>query len=197
MLDRSAPSDAPAEVRGYRGSQKALHWLTVAAVAAQFAVGYNLDLDDEECDPPGEDRSGGDTSDAFEDRLDRLEDACEARADDYGQMQLGGGIDLAEIHLLLGLTVLALGVLRPLLRKVAGLPPWSEHLSAGQRRLAGWTEKALMALLVVVPLSGLLLLGTGDDSWLPLHIGAHVAFFVALAAHLVNNLRPAILRRML
>ena len=179
---------------GYRPSQKLLHWLTVLAVAAQLAVGYNLDLD-EDCDPPGEGRSGGDTTDAFEDRLDRLEDRCEARASDYDL--LGGGFDLAELHLILGLTVLALGVLRPLWRKLAGLPPWSEHLSAGQRRLAGLTERALMLLLVLVPLSGLVLIGTGDDSWLPLHIGAHVAFFVALAAHLSTNLRPAILRRML
>lgn len=179
---------------GYRTSQKVLHWLTVLAVAAQFAVGYNLDLDDE-CDPPWEDRSGGDTSDAEEERLDRLEDACEARADDYDL--LGGGFDLAEVHLLLGLAVLALGVVRPLWRRVAGLPPWSEHLSAGRRRLATWTERALMTLLVVVPLTGLVLVGTGDDAWVPLHVGAHVAFFVALAAHLVTNLRPAILRRML
>ena len=191
----SAPPETSADVRGYRGSQKLLHWLTVLAVAAQLAVGYNLDLDGEDCDPPGEERSGGDTTDQFEDRLDRLEDACEARADDYDL--LGGGVDLAELHLVLGLTVLALGVLRPLVRRVAGLPPWSEHLSAGQRRLAGLTEKALMLLLVVVPLSGLVLLGTGDDSWLPLHVAAHVAFFVALAAHLFTNLRPAILRRML
>ena len=182
-------------VRGYRGSQKGMHWLTVSAVAAQFAVGYNLDLDEADCDPPGEELSGGDTTDAFEDRLDRLEDACEARAGDYDMV--GGGFDLAELHLVLGLTVLALGVLRPVLRRVAGLPPWSEHLSAGERRLAGLTEKSLMVLLVVVPLSGLLLLGTGDDSWLPLHIAAHVAFFVALAAHLFTNLRPAVLRRML
>ena len=182
-------------VRGYRRSQKAMHWLTVAAVAGQFAVGYNLDLDEPDCDPPGEERSGGDTSDAFEDRLDRLEEACEARAGDYDMV--GGGFDLAELHLALGLTVLALGVLRPVLRRVAGLPPWSEHLSAGQRRLAGLTEKSLMMLLVVVPLSGLVLIGTGDDSWLPLHIAAHVTFFVALAAHLSTNLRPAILRRML
>jgi cytochrome b561 len=194
MSAPSASAAAPADVRGYRGSQKLLHWSTVLAVAAQFAVGYNLDLDDG-CDPPGEDRSGGDTSDALEDRLDRLEDRCEARADEYDL--IGGGFDLAELHLVLGLTVLALGVLRPLWRRVAGLPPWSEHLSAPERRLAGWTEKALMLLLVLVPLSGLLLIGTGDDSWLPLHIGAHVAFFAALAAHLFTNLRPAILRRML
>lgn len=179
---------------GYRPSQKALHWLTVAAVAAQLAVGYGLDLD-EGCDPPGEDRSGGDTSDAFEERLDRLEDACEARADDYDL--LGGGVDLAEVHLVLGLLVLALGALRPLVRRVAGLPPWSEHLSESQRVLVHWTERALIALLVLVPISGIVLVATGDDSWLPLHVGAHVAFFVALAAHLTTNLRPRILRRML
>ena len=101
------------------------------------------------------------------------------------------------MHLILGLTVLTLGVVRPLWRKVAGLPPWSEHLSAGQRRLVHWTERALLALLVVVPLSGIVLVTTGDDAWLPLHVGAHVAFFVALAAHLSTNLRPVVLRRML
>jgi hypothetical protein len=162
-------------------------------------VGYNLDLDDG-CDPPGEDRSGGDTSDAEEERLDRLEDACEARADDYDVLAgdlLGGGFGLAEVHLVLGVAVLALGVVRPLWRRVAGLPPWSEHLSAGQRRLATWTERALMSLLVLVPLTGLVLVGTGDDAWLPLHVGAHLAFFVVLAAHLSTNLRPAVLRRML
>jgi cytochrome b561 len=189
-----ATPEPPDLVRGYRGSQKVLHWLTVLAVAAQFTVGWNLDLDDA-CDPAGEDLSGGDTSDAFEEELDRLEDACEASAGDYDL--LGGGFDLAEVHLLLGTTVLALGLVRPLWRRYAGLPPWSEHLSAGQRRLAHWTERALMTLLGVVPLTGLALLASGDDSWLPLHVGAHVCFFVALAAHLVTNLRPAILRRML
>lgn len=189
----SAHADASSQARGYRGSQKFLHWLTVGAVAAQFAVGYNLDLDD--CDPAGEDLSGGDTTDAFEDRLDRLEDQCEARADDYDL--LGGGFDLAELHLVVGLTVLALGLVRPLWRRHAGLPPWSERLSAAERRLATWTERSLMVLLVVVPVSGLVLIGTGDDAWLPLHIGAHVAFFVTLAAHLFTNLRPAVLRRML
>ena len=179
---------------GYGWVTKLLHWATVLAVTAQFVVGYNLDLD-EGCDPPGEDLSGGDTSDAFEERLDRLEERCEARADDYDL--LGGGFDLAEIHLFLGLSVLALGLVRIAWRRVSGLPPWSEHLSVGDRRVVHWTERALMVLLVLVPLSGLLLVGTGDDSWLPLHVAAHVGFFVALAAHLFTNLRPRILRRML
>lgn len=60
-----------------------------------------------------------------------------------------------------------------------------------------WTERSLMALLFLVPLSGLLMVGTGDDGWLPLHVAAHVGFFVTLAAHLFTNLRPRVLRRML
>ena len=168
--------------------------ILVLVVAAQFTVGWSLDLDDG-CDPAGEDLSGGDTSDAFEERLDRLEDECEAGADGYDL--LGGGFDLAELHLLLGATALALGLLRPLWRRYAGLPPWSEHLSAATRRVVTWTERALMLLLVLVPLSGLALVASGSDDWLPLHVGAHVAFFTALAVHLSTNLRPAILRRML
>jgi cytochrome b561 len=54
-----------------------------------------------------------------------------------------------------------------------------------------------MLLLLLVPLSGLLLVTTGSDAWLPLHVGTHVAFFVTLAAHLFTNLRPRVLRRML
>ena len=179
---------------GYGLVTKSLHWLVVAALTAQFVVGYSMDVDDG-CDPPGEERSGGDTSDAFEERLDRLEDACEARAD--GLDLTAGPFDLPELHLLLGLSILALAVVRVLWRRYDGLPPWSEHLSEGERRLVHWTERALLALMFLVPLSGLVLIGTGDDGWLPLHIGAHIAFFVALAAHLVTNLRPRILARML
>ena len=178
---------------GYGWVTKVLHWTTVLVLAAQFAVGYLMDLDD--CDPPGEERSGGDTSDAFEERLDRLEDRCEARAEGYDL--LGGGLDLPEVHLLLGLTVLALGATRVLWRRVSGFPAWSEHLSERERRLAHWTEKALLTMLFVVPVTGIVLVASGDDAWLPLHVAAHVTFFAALAAHLFTNARPAILRRML
>ncbi len=179
---------------GYGTVTKFLHWLVFAALVAQFAVGYAMDVDDG-CDPPGEERSGGDTTDAQEERLDRLEDACEQRAD--GLDLTTGAFDLPEVHLLLGLSILTLALVRLAWRRYDGLPPWSEHLSEGERRLVHWTERALLALLFLVPLSGLVLIGTGDDGWLPLHIGAHLAFFVALAAHLVTNLRPKILARML
>ena len=179
---------------GYGWMTKILHWLTVLLVGAQFVVGYTMELDDDGCDPAAERRSGGDTSDAAEERLDRIEDACEAGAD---QIDLtAGGLDRPELHLLLGLSILVIAVARPLWRRYDGFPPWSEHLSAVERRLVHWTERALMVLLFVVPLSGLLLISTDDYDWLPLHVGAHVAFFVALAAHLFTNLRPRVLRRM-
>ncbi|MGZ5403199.1 MAG: cytochrome b [Nocardioides sp.] len=153
---------------GYGWITKVLHWLTVLLVAAQFVVGYSM---------------------AAEDACDRQEDTCE-------QVELGA-FDLLELHVLLGLSILVIAVVRPLWRRYDGFPPWSDHLSAGDRRVVHWTERALMLLLFVVPLSGLLLNAFGDDAWLALHIGAHIAFFVALAAHLFTNLRPRILRRML
>ncbi len=178
---------------GYGLVSKVLHWLTVVVIAAQFVVGYTMDLDSS-CDPPGEDRSGGDTSDAEEERLDRLEEQCEARV---GLDLLDGPVDRPELHLVLGLTILALAVVRVVWRRVDGFPSWSEHLSEPERRLVHWTERALLALLFVVPLSGVVLVLSGDDGVLWLHVGAHIAFFVALAAHLVTNLRPRILARML
>lgn len=202
---------------GYGWASKALHWLTVLLVTAQFVVGYTMDADDDvakvECDPSGEDRSGGDTTDAEEERLDRIEDRCEAaqeRAEaeaesdpwtafsDLGSGDIwADGISRPELHVLLGLTILLMAVARVLWRRRAGLPPWSEHLTDGERTLAHWTERALLTLLFLVPGSGLLLVVSGDDDVLPLHIGAHLAFFAALAAHLFTNLRPRVLRRML
>jgi len=38
---------------GYGGVAKTLHWLTVAGLVAQFAVGYLRDVDDSLPDDPG------------------------------------------------------------------------------------------------------------------------------------------------
>lgn len=178
---------------GYGLLTKLIHWATVLLVAGQFAVGWLLDLDD--CDPPGEDQSGGDTTDVLEDRLDRLEDACESRADHVDL--LGGGYDLPELHLTLGLAILLVGVVRPLWRRFDGFPEWSEALTPGEQRLVHGVERGLMALLVLVPLSGIAMVLARDGDWLPLHVTAHACFFLALAFHLFTNLRPTILRRML
>ena len=169
---------------GYGWVSKSLHWLTVLAIATQFVVGYMMDVDDS-----GHGRGRG-----------------RGRSGESGRGRGRGGEDssylddpetLLKVHIALGLAIIGLGVARVLWRRVAGLPPWSEHLSEGQRRLAHWTERALLSLLFLVPASGLLLVVAGDDDVLPLHVAAHIAFFVALAAHLWTNLPPRILRRML
>lgn len=188
---------------GYGVVTKLLHWATVAALVAQFVVGYVMvaegDFEKADCDPPAEGREGGELSDTAKARIDRIEELCEqrqgrleARADDplgtaYSDLAsgniFGGGVSLPEIHVLLGLVILVLAASRVIWRRTAGLPPWAESLTEGERTWAHWTEKLLLTLLFVIPLSGLLLVVVSYDL-LPLHVAAHIAFFVAIAAHL-------------
>lgn len=194
---------------GYGLVTKSLHWLTVLAFAAQFVVGYTMETEPDvarvACDPPGEGRSGGDTSDAEDERLDRLEDACEERAerreeaaeDTYGLFD--GSFDAVEVHVLLGLLIIALGVARVLWRRFTPLPPWDPRLSRTDQRIVHATEATLLTLMLVVPATGLaLVLGPGgSDGLVTLHVAAHVAFFVALGAHLSMVLGKRLLPRML
>lgn len=79
-------------------------------------------------------------------------------------------------------------------RRATPLPPWAEHLSARERRLEGGVEKLLLALLVVLPASGLLLVAASAD-WLPVHVTAQVAFLVAIAVHVGLVLTHTVVRR--
>ena len=112
-------------------------------------------------------------------------------------------LDVFPIHRALGVSILVVAVARVLWRVRAPLPPWADSLSAGERRVAHWTERILLALLFVIPATGLILAGSGDDDLLPLHVAAHLAFFVTLAVHLGLVLgrglrgRPVLLDRML
>jgi cytochrome b561 len=104
------------------------------------------------------------------------------------------GLSLPELHVSLGLFVLVLAAVRLVWRRTTPLPPWAEHLSAGERRLEGLLEKLLLALLFVVPATGLLLVAAGDD-WLPVHVAAQIVFLVAIAAHVGLVLRHTVVRR--
>ena len=108
----------------------------------------------------------------------------------------GEGWNVVTTHVALGLLILLLAVLRVFWRRASGLPPWAERLSEGDRRLVILTERTLLTLLFVVPITGLSLV-FGDDDWLPVHVTAHIAFFVALAAHVGIVLRRGLLPRML
>jgi cytochrome b561 len=184
---------------GYGLVTKLLHWLTVAALATQFVVGYVMSTDDggfeaADCDL---------RSDRLEEQCERGQDRLEARAEDplgtaYSDLGSGdiltGGLSLPELHVLLGLLVLALAVGRVVWRRTAGLPPWAEGLSSSERSLAHWTEKVLLVLLFAIPLSGLSLVLVSYDL-LPLHIAAHIGFFATIATHLALVLKHQLVDR--
>ena len=200
---------------GYGVVTKLLHWLTVAAILGQFVVGYRMDLDDAfddaddrldaEADRLEEEAEGQgeEAEDRVEAEIGAREDALDARADDeaasvFSDVVTGDafrdGLSLPELHVSLGLFILLLALVRLLWRRTTPLPPWAEHLSAGERRLEARLEKLLLALLFVVPATGLLLVAAGDD-WLPVHVAAQIAFLVAIAAHVALVLSHTVVRR--
>ena len=90
-----------------------------------------------------------------------------------------------------------LGVLRLAWRRLAPLPPWDSRLTGTDKRLVHASETTLLTLQFLVPATGLALVASGGDDLLFLHIAGHVAFFVALGAHLLMVLGKGLLPRML
>ena len=200
---------------GYGVVTKALHWLTVLAILGQFVVGYAMDFDashdrQEDLLKAESDRleeqaegQGEAAEEQVEAETELRGDALDAGKDDQASAvfsdvvsgnAFGDGLSLPEVHVNLGLFVIVLAVVRMLWRRTTPLPPWAEHLSGRERRLEGRLEQLLLALLVVVPATGLLLVATGDD-WLPVHVTAQVAFLLAIAAHVGLVLKHTVVRR--
>ncbi|MBA2952647.1 hypothetical protein GON03_21735 [Nocardioides sp. MAH-18] len=170
---------------GYGLVTKTLHWATVLAVVAQFVVGYTVEAD-HSGHGHGRGRGRGGASGHGRGR----------GGEDDGLGVFDGPLDLLDLHVLLGLSIFALVLLRVLWRSTTPLPPWDERLTPRDQRIVHAAEVALLATLVVVPLTGLALV-LGDDDLLPVHVAAHIAFFVALAAHLGMVLGRRLVRRML
>jgi cytochrome b561 len=175
---------------GYGLVTKSLHWGTVLAIAAQFVIGYSMDVDDSGGHGRGRGRGGDDDSSGHGRGRGR------GGGDDDDLSLFDGQLDLVDVHVLLGLVILALAVTRVVWRSTTPLPPWDPRLTPANQRVVHATEVALLALIFVVPLTGIALV-LGDDDLLPLHIAAHIAFFVALAAHLAMVLGKRLLPRML
>lgn len=169
------------ETRAYGAVARGLHWVTVLTLGTQFAIGYVMEADDSS----GHGRGRGEGSGHGRRRGRGTDDSL-----------LGDGWNLVTTHVTLGLLILLLATVRVVWRRASGLPSWAESLSPGNRRLATVTERGLLTLLFVVPLTGLALV-LGDDDWLPLHVAAHIAFFTALAAHVGLVLRRGLLPRMI
>jgi cytochrome b561 len=166
----------------YPAFTKILHWLTAAALAAQFVVGYAMDVDS-----GGRGRGRG--------RGSAESGRGRGRGGDDGY-EVFGADRLLTVHVALGVSIVVLTAVRLLWRRHAGLPPWAPQLGPAGRTLAHWTERALYALLFVIPLSGLWLVVVSDEA-VAVHIGAHIALFVAVAAHLGLVLTRRLLPRML
>jgi cytochrome b561 len=174
---------------GYGAITKTLHWLTVGAITGQFVVGYSIrgEFDDH----------GGDDGAlaALDHGHGGGSGSGKGGGEDGFEGLFSGGFGLPELHVTLGLTIIGLGVLRVIWRYAGSLPPWAPALSPLERTLEGWLEKALIGLVFLVPLSGLLLVGTGEDDYLPLHIGAHIAFFVVVGLHIGLVLKHTAIQR--
>jgi cytochrome b561 len=108
---------------------------------------------------------------------------------------------LLTAHVIVGSTILALAVFRLYWRRRTVLPPWAPGLSARERVLAHWTERALYLLRFLIPLTGLWLVLVSDE-YVAVHVASHITFFVVIAAHLGRVLkhqlidRDALLQRM-
>ena len=174
---------------GYGLVTKTLHWVTVVALAVQFVVGYTMDWDDGSGGGRGRGRGRGEGSGRGRGR---------GGDDDAGWGVPDLGDDpLVTVHVALGLAIIVLALARWAWRRFDSLPAWADQLTERDKRLAHWTERVLLALLLLVPATGIVLLVSGDDDLLWLHVAAHVAFFAALAAHLGLVLGRRLLPRML
>jgi cytochrome b561 len=179
---------------GYGVVTKLLHWLTVVAIAAQFVVGWTM--------------SAGDDSarDGFEQRMDRLEEQAEAQGEaaeerwDAEEKRLDEARPDSDddgpstLHIVLGLSIMGLALVRLLWRRTTPLPPWAEHLSARERTLEHWLERLLLTMLLVTPATGLLLVA-GEDDWLPVHVTAQLALLALIAVHVGLVLQHTVVRR--
>jgi cytochrome b561 len=156
---------------------RTLHWLTVAALTTQFVIGYSMDAGGS---GRGRGRGRGGESGRGRGR--------------GGDLDVFGDDALLTAHVLLGVSILVLATVRLLWRRHTTLPPWAPGLSPAERTLAHWTERVLYVLLFAIPLTGLWLVLVNDDAP-ALHVAAHIAFFVAFAAHISLVLKHQLLDR--
>jgi cytochrome b561 len=174
VIDHTPASPPPS---GYRFATKVLHWSTVLALLVQFILGYSMDVDDS-----GRGRGRGRSGESGRGR---------GRG---GELEVFGENRLVTAHVLLGVTILVLATVRLWWRRRSTLPPWAPGLSAAERVVAHWTERVLYTLLFVIPATGLWLVLVSDDA-VAVHVASHIAFFVAITAHVGVVLKHQLIDR--
>ena len=156
---------------------RTLHWLTVAALTAQFVIGYSMEAG-ESGRGRGRGRGGG-------------PGRGRGRG---GDLDVFGDDPLLTAHVLLGVTILVLATVRLLWRRHTTLRRGRPVCRPPSARSPTGPNGSSTSLLFAMPLTGLWLVLVSDDA-LPLHIASHVAFFVAVAAHLGLVLKHQLLDR--
>lgn len=175
-----AASDPSPSAR-YGTVTRSLHWLMAAAILAQFIVGYSLD------GSSGRGRGRG---------RGRGEGSGQGRGRGRGgDLEVFGDDTLLTVHVVLGVTILTLAVVRLVWRWHTDLPPWAPTLSPGERVVAHWTERALYLAMFAIPITGLAMVVTGEDDLVGFHVAAHLLFFAAIAAHVGLVLKHQLIDR--
>jgi cytochrome b561 len=175
-----AATDTSASVR-YGTATRTIHWSMAVAILAQFIVGYSLD------GASGRGRGRG---------RGRGEGSGQGRGRGRGgDIEVFGDDTLLTVHVVLGLTILVLAIARVVWRWRSDLPPWAPTLSARERVIAHWTERALYVTMFAIPITGLAMVVTGDDDLVGFHVAAHLLFFVAISAHLGLVLKHQLIDR--
>ena len=173
---------------GYGLVTKTLHWVTFLVVVAQFAVGYTMDTEDRHERFDGREDACEATADS--EAAEAEEERCEEQVDRQEDAAKGAEDRPSDLHVALGIAILVLAGVRVLWRATTPLPPWSPRYGRLGRTMQHWLEKAMLALLFLVPVSGLLLYR--GDAALALHVAAHVAFYyVAVGSHVALRCSPA------
>lgn len=158
-----------------------VHWATAAALLVQFTIGYSLDVGGGRGRGRGRGRGG---------------ESGRGRGRGRGgeDLEIFGDDALLTAHVVLGVTILVLTLVRVYWRRRTTLPPWAEGLSAAERVLAHWTERVLYVVLFAIPLTGLSLVFVSDEM-VGLHVASHIAFFLAFAAHVGLVLKHQVINR--
>ncbi|MEU9052528.1 cytochrome b/b6 domain-containing protein [Streptomyces sp. NPDC048384] len=102
---------------------------------------------------------------------------------------------MLTVHVVLGATVLLIAAARLAWRLATPLPTWAPTLTARERRLAHGTETTLYVTTFAVPVTGLVLLLSGDDDLLGVHVAAQIVLYAALAVHVGLVLKHQLINR--
>lgn len=160
--------------RAYSTSARWLHWGTLALLVVQALLGllHVFGEDDHSAGAPGH-RHGHEHADAL-----------------FTQGNLA-----LSLHVLIGLSIVVLVLIRLGWRLDHGLPAWAESLSPTERRATTLNERMMYAALLATAFSGLAVLR--DDDWAWLHLSAQLALASTLIIHVWMVVRHRLLARML